>query len=128
MLLVLWGSAAAGASGVGPASEICRYHRADEGSKGDAHGKRAGMTLETQEEFSPALLRLIDRWCDQRRLPALALLLPGYVGFNGMADGWEGLRAGLVSVRELGVEAVGESDWSVLGDLVRATDAALGER
>jgi hypothetical protein len=86
------------------------------------------MTLETHEEFSPALLHLIDRWCDQRRLPALARLLPGYVAFNGLSDGWEGLRAGLMSVRTLGVEAVGESDWAVLGDLIRATDAALGER
>jgi len=90
--------------------------------------KGHGMNIESPEEFSPALLRLIDRWCDQRRLPALARLLPGYVGFNGLSDGWEGLRAGLTSARALGAETIGDADWAVLGDLIRATEAALGER
>ena len=86
------------------------------------------MTIATHEEFSPALLRLIDRWCDQRRLPALARLLPAYVGFNGLSDGWEELRSGLHAARALGIETVGEADWSILGDLIRATDAALAQR
>ena len=31
---------------------------------------------------------LIEKWCDERRLDALAQILPAYLAFNGLADGW----------------------------------------
>jgi hypothetical protein len=42
----------------------------------------------SNEEFFDAVKHLIYRWCDERRLRPLALLLPKYVAFNGMTDGW----------------------------------------
>jgi hypothetical protein len=32
-----------------------------------------------------------DRLCDERRLAALARLLPAYLAFDGLADGWNEL-------------------------------------
>jgi hypothetical protein len=35
---------------------------------------------------------LVDRWCERRELSALALLLPAWLGNNGLTDGWGELR------------------------------------
>ena len=40
----------------------------------------------------PQLLHdLIDGWCERRALQPLAALLPGYLAFNGLTDGWHEL-------------------------------------
>ena len=79
----------------------------------------------SNEEFFAALRALIDRWCDQRRLRPLARLLPGYLAFNGLTDGWSELHAALLSTRSLGPDGFLNSDWKILGDLVSAAEKAL---
>jgi hypothetical protein len=78
----------------------------------------------SSEEFHRALRGLIDKWCDERRLKGLARLLPGYLGFNGLTDGWHELRAALVAARAADPDA----DRAQLGDLIRFADNALTRR
>ena len=81
--------------------------------------------FQTNEEFGAAVRSLIERWCDERRLPALARLLPGYVSFNGLTDGWHHLADALRSARALGHDAFDAKDWDVLNDLIHAAEMAL---
>ena len=74
---------------------------------------------------SHVVKHLIDRWCDERRLRPLALLLSKYVAFNGMTDGWFELRAALRSLRSLGSENYTPLDWETVNDLIRAADQAI---
>ena len=79
--------------------------------------------IHSSEEFFAVLRILIERWCDQRRLEALAKILPAYLAFNGLTDGWSELSNALAATRGLGYEAFSETDWDTLRDLIRATDA-----
>ena len=80
----------------------------------------------SNEEFFDALRGLIDRWCEERRLAPLARLLPSYLAFNGMTDGWGELRKALGLLRALGPESFTSADWTTIADLLRAMDAASG--
>jgi hypothetical protein len=86
------------------------------------------VTLASNEEFESALGELIGRWCDERQLQPRARLLPGYLAFNGLTDGWTGLRSGLLSVRSLGADEFDERDWATLDELIRAANEALDHR
>ena len=77
------------------------------------------------DEFISRLSNLINAWCDQRNLPALAHVLPSYVDFNGLTDGWADLRSALKSARSSELDA---SDMIVLDDLIREANEALGWR
>jgi len=79
----------------------------------------------SNEEFFDAVRHLIYRWCDERQLRPLALLLPKYLAFNGMTDGWVELHAALRSLRSLGSESYTPLDWDTVNDLVRAADRAI---
>jgi hypothetical protein len=79
----------------------------------------------TIEEFQSAIGGLIDLWCEQRALRPLAVLLPGYFAFNGMTDGWHELRASLRQLLTLGPDTFSPADWSLVHDLIRATDRAI---
>jgi len=50
------------------------------------------MGFQSNQDFMAALSSLIDQWCEQRRLRQLAAVLPSFVGFNGLTDGWADLR------------------------------------
>jgi hypothetical protein len=80
----------------------------------------------SNEKFVVALRALIERWCDERRLSALAALLPGYLSFNGLTDGclYEALKA----TRGLGLEAFSPADWDMLNDLIHAAERAVHHR
>lgn len=78
----------------------------------------------SSEEFHRALSRMVEQWCDQRRLAGLATLLPSYLGFNGLTDGWHDLRQALIAARA----AEPEADRGLIGDLVRFADNALSRR
>ena len=80
---------------------------------------------DTNEEFFDAVRHLIYRWCDERKLGPLALLLPKYVAFNGMTDGWVELHAALRKLRSLGSESYTPLDWDTVNNLVRAADRAI---
>jgi|HubBroStandDraft_6_1064221.scaffolds.fasta_scaffold3323978_2 hypothetical protein len=82
----------------------------------------------SNEEFFAALLALIERWCDERRFAALARILPVYLAFNGMNDGWHELSNALKTVRGLGHEAFSHADWEILNDLIHAVDLATNRR
>lgn len=82
----------------------------------------------SNEEFGAVLRMLVERWCDERRLNALARILPAYLGFNGLTDGWAELSGALKATRALGYEAFNDIDWVTLNDLIHATDQALHRR
>jgi hypothetical protein len=50
-------------------------------------------------EFFAALRTLIEAWCDRRCLKALSHVLPAYLAFNGLTDGWNRLYDALRNVR-----------------------------
>src|ERR1700743_155442 len=57
--------------------------------------------FQSNEEFLAVLRMLVERWCDERRLDALARILPGYLAFNGLTDGWGELSNALKATRAL---------------------------
>jgi len=85
-------------------------------------------TFQSNEEFFQALRDMIDGWCDERRFQPLALLLPAYVGFNGLTDGWGELRAALNALRASGPDSFNDLEWETLGDLIQAADRAIERR
>jgi hypothetical protein len=82
-------------------------------------------TLHSNEEFFAALRPLIERWCDERRLDALAKILPGYLAFNGLTDGWHELKDALKAARGLGPDAFSPAEWDTLNDLIHAAELAV---
>ena len=82
-------------------------------------------TFQSNEEFFAALRQQIERWCDQRRLAALALLLPAYTAFSGLTDSWADLYEALKATRALGHEAFTPTEWELLNDLIRAAERAV---
>ena len=50
----------------------------------------------------PQLLHdLIDGWCERRALRPLAAILPGYLAFNGLTDGWHELWRAVNNARSM---------------------------
>ena len=86
------------------------------------------MSFQSNHDFTAALTWLIDTWCEERRLKQLAALLPGYLNFNGMTDGWAELRSGLQSAVGLGAEGLPDNEWQTLQRLSRDADKALSRR
>ena len=86
------------------------------------------MNFASHEEYFVALRQLIERWCDERNLGALSRLLPGYMAFNGLTDGWASLHDALKSVRALGHEEFSATDWDMLNELVRGAEQAVYRR
>jgi hypothetical protein len=84
--------------------------------------------FKSNAEFTVALQSLVEQWCDTRNFAALARLLPVFIGFNGLTDGWHELTAGLKSTRALGHEAFSAAEWDILNDLIHAADQALRGR
>jgi hypothetical protein len=79
----------------------------------------------SNDEFFAALRLLIEKWCDERRLAPLSKILPSYIGFNGLGDGWHEILKSLKAVRGLGYEAFSQADWNELNDLIRAAELAV---
>jgi len=79
----------------------------------------------SNKEFFNTLRDLIYRWCNQHRLQPLALVLPNYLAFNGLNDGWHELHASLKSLRTLGPEGFAPDDWATINDLIQAVDKML---
>jgi hypothetical protein len=82
----------------------------------------------SNEDFFVALKQQIERWCDERRLRELALLLPGYTTFFGLTDDWARLYEALKATRALGRERFSDTDWQLLNDLVSAAERAVFRR
>lgn len=86
------------------------------------------MEFGSNEEYFVTLRALIERWCDERKLGALSLVLPGYLSLNGLTDGWVNLYDSLKSARALGHEAFSHADWDVLNELIRGAERAIYRR
>jgi len=79
----------------------------------------------SNDDFLRVLRQMIDRWCDERKFHPLAVLLPGYLAFNGLTDGWGELHDALRSLRAFGPDAFTAADWEVIHDLTQASHLAL---
>jgi hypothetical protein len=86
------------------------------------------VSFRSNDDYVAALRSLIDQWCEERRLKHLAAVLPSFLGFNGMTDGWAELRCGLQSAAGLGADALPEDEWAALQRLSRDADKALSHR
>ena len=82
----------------------------------------------SNQEFMGAVKALIDQWCSERRIVLLAIILPKYLAFNGLTDGWAELRSALHSLRGQGPDSFTPSEWLVIADLIRGADKALRDR
>lgn len=82
----------------------------------------------SNDEFFAGLRTLIERWCDERRFARPAKVLPAYLSFNGLADGWHEMSNSLKAARALGHESFSPTDWDDLNDLVHAADLAIRSR
>jgi len=85
-------------------------------------------SFQSNEEFFAALRQQIERWCDQRRLRELALLLPGYTSFFGLTDDWARLYEALNATRAIGRERFSEAEWELLNDLIGAAERSASRR
>jgi hypothetical protein len=85
-------------------------------------------SFQSNEEFFDALRQQIERWCDQRRLRELAVLLPGYTPFFGLTDDWARLHEALRATRAIGREAFSAPEWELLNDLISAAERAIYRR
>ena len=86
------------------------------------------MSVRSNEDFVSALRLLLDQWCDQRRYRHLAAVLPSFVTFNGLTDGWEELNSSLKAAVGLGAEGMPDDEWHTLQGLSRDAEAALSSR
>lgn len=85
-------------------------------------------SFQSNEEFFAALQEQIERWCDERRLRELALLLPAYTAFAGLTDSWAALYEALKDTRALGREKFSVAEWELLNDLISAAERAVFRR
>ena len=85
-------------------------------------------SFQSNEEFFAALRQQIDRWCDQRRLRELALVIPGYTSFFVLTDDWAGLREALKATRAIGRERFSLAEWELWNDLISAAERAVYRR
>jgi hypothetical protein len=85
-------------------------------------------SFHSNEEFFAALKQQIERWCDQRRLRELALVLPGYTTFFGLTDDWARLCEALKATHALGREKFSDAEWQLLNDLIGAAERAVFRR
>ena len=86
------------------------------------------MSFQSNQDFMAALRLLLEQWCERRRYSHLAAVLPGFVGFNGLTDGWAELKSGLRSAVGMGSEGLPDDEWHELQSLSRAADAAMANR
>ena len=85
-------------------------------------------SFQSNEEFFAALRQQVERWCDQRRLRELALVLRGYTSFFGLTDDWARLYEALKDTRALGREKFSVAEWELLNDLISAAERAVYRR
>ena len=83
-------------------------------------------TVKTKDEFFAVARRLIDRWCDERRLAPLATLLPAYLDPNGLTDGWYGRNDALKNVRAFHRDQLSDEERETVNELIRFAERCLG--
>jgi hypothetical protein len=76
-------------------------------------------------EFLAALRGLIEAWCDRRCLGTLSTILPGYLGLNGLTDGWAGLYDALRNVRAFSRDNLPQQEMEMVDRLIRAAERVV---
>ena len=76
-------------------------------------------------EFLSALRGLIEGWCDRRCLGELSTILPGYLGLNGLTDGWAGLYEALKNVRAFSRDTLPQEELELINQLIRAAERVV---
>jgi hypothetical protein len=95
---------------------------------GTTRPEEGGVSFQSNQDFIAALASLVDRWCEERRLEHLAAVLPSFLAFNGLTDGWADLRSGLRSAVGLGANDLPDEEWDTLQSLSRDADNVLSRR
>ena len=81
--------------------------------------------IASSDEFFGALRLLIDAWCDRRCLRALSYILPAYLAFDGLTNGWADLYVALGNVRLFASEEITEAELAVAVALISGAAKAL---
>ncbi|MFL5574905.1 MAG: hypothetical protein ACJ79S_02905 [Gemmatimonadaceae bacterium] len=70
----------------------------------------------TESRLAELLRALVEGWCERRALEPLAVLLPAYLAFNGLTDGWHDLWQAVNSVRGLSPEALTDEERAAVAE------------
>ena len=81
--------------------------------------------IASSDEFFRTLRLLIDAWCDRRCLRALSYILPAYLAFDGLTNGWADLYVALGNVRLFASEEITEAELDVVVALISGAAKAL---
>jgi len=81
--------------------------------------------LDSNAAFFDATKSLINGLCDRHCLGPLSLLLPAYVAFNGLTDGWGDLLSALKNVRASSRSELTDHEIAIVGDLIRTAEAVV---
>ena len=76
-------------------------------------------------EFFAALRNLIEAWCDRRCLKALNHVLPAYLSFNRLTDGWNRLYDALRNVRTFAQDELTASELDTVSVLIRVASQVI---
>ncbi len=85
-------------------------------------GADAPTEFGNAEAIFDASRKLIDAWCDRRQLGVLHMMLGGYLGLNGLTDGWGQFYDALRSIRALYGPGFPEKEQGLIDALVRSTE------
>jgi hypothetical protein len=80
---------------------------------------------QTPEAFFATLRSLIDAWCERRELRVLALILPSFVAFNNMTDGWEEIMHALKNLVAFRRDDLTPAELETMANLRQAIDDAF---
>jgi hypothetical protein len=71
----------------------------------------------TESRLSQLLHALVDGWCERRALEPLAALLPAYLSFNGLTDGWLDLWDAVNNVRGSGPGTLTDEERAAVAEV-----------
>lgn len=77
------------------------------------------------KSFGSTIDRLIDGWCERRKLKLLRHILRAYPLASGLTDEWEELRAALCYIRASCREELDPQELDTVIALIHQTDRAL---
>jgi hypothetical protein len=82
-------------------------------------------SIRTPEEFYASALKLIDAWCEQRRLAPLSMLLPTYLDPNNLTDGWHAKYEALKNLRAFCRDDFSDAELETVNELIRFAERVV---
>lgn len=70
----------------------------------------------TDSRLAELLRTLVDGWCERRALRPLATLLPAYLAFNGLSDGWHEFWRAVNTLRGLGPDVLTDEELAAVAE------------